>query len=166
MNPLMQLNKRIAWANRQKDEPMWPSGPTPQQYLDGMVRTTGSYIMDVETMKDLKHFFSKLEEATWIPPNLLPRGIATEGNKYYQTKIPIVYSGWVNMGQVSQLEEHLDQIRVVKSDHGIELQLSGQEPTQTEIVSFIVDDDGLVTWYPGPFTAKQDLSLATVKFVR
>jgi hypothetical protein len=152
------LKQRISWANSQPVEPLWPNGPLPDQYVQGLVRKTGSFVEEVKTLDDLQIL---LDKTSWteVTENLRAHNPAAfqEGSCYFQGEIPAGYNAFCGIALVENLnDKQINSVRFVKGNHGSEMQLD-LKPQVTDTISAIVDNDGLVTWYPGEFTKPMNL---------
>lgn len=167
---LVALSDRLAWAEAQGDRPLWPNGPTAAQYVKGFVRQPGmgSYVTEsghvFEELRQVAGLFDVLEWTEAPPAEPKP------GNKYYQAvlKEHSVYAAFQEVALLGDLpEEKLESVRVRKGPHGLELVCPGAAglKTKTNIVNVIVDDNGLVTWFPGEITPPVDVAKATVKLI-
>lgn len=146
------LHLRMQWRDADPNGVAYRGGPTRVQYVDGFVRTSGSFVThkDGSPMKDLNElekFFMSLHDIGVIEPdNPVP------GNRYKACRLS--ESGdWVAYSNVSLVKDlpfklH-DGVRVVKGSHGLELQSDELKPKQVDHIVMIEDDDGLVTWFPG-----------------
>lgn len=165
---VLALSDRLAWAEKQGDRPLWPTGPTAAQYVGGFVRKPGmgSYVTQgghvMEELAQVADFFWNLEWTEVTPPE----GVAQPGYKYYQAELP-EGSGYEARKEIALLgelaDEKLEYVRVRKGPHGLELYTKGGMGVKTQVISVITDADGLVTWHPGEVAPKIDLAKATVK---
>jgi hypothetical protein len=166
---LESLTRRREWAAAQPDAPLWPGGPTPTAYVEGMARPTGSHIVEANSLEALERLLAACDadgKVKAIPQDELPAGVFVPGHEYFTCQVPLGYTALLGACYAGSLtDEELSAVRVVRGAHGIELQLR-KDPQPTYELSFIMDADGLVTWYPGTFTARCDLGYATVKFTR
>jgi hypothetical protein len=160
------LKDRIAWVEKQADSPLWPGGPTPKQYLQGFVRRPGmgSYVLlDGMPMAIIDEAGRLFDSLVWREVEM-PEGTAKPGNTYLVADLPegrhTAFESVVILSDMT--EEELEHVRIKKGPHGLELVAPGQ-PRQVYSLLAIVDDDGLVTWYPGKPTSFVDLAQATVK---
>jgi len=169
-----QLQRRVDWAKQNPDEAIDRAGTTRMQYVRGLIRPTGSYIAGLDLgpeptpLQPLFDFFTKLDEqeSTMEVTEELRPPIRFGSCRYFVAPVPAGYDAYMAVKRVSDLsEEELESVRIVKGAHGFELQLPG-EAQKTDVISFIVDDDGIVTWHPGPFAAHISLDDTVVKFVR
>ena len=173
--------QRFLWLQEQpSDEPLWPNGPKPQEYLDGLLRPSGSYMTGklfdgafgapISSQAAIWRLFGDIDEEDGLREMLddeLPAGTAKPGCRYFTCRIPEGYRGYQAIFLVEPLsDEQLATIRVVRGAHGIELQSADICPFEVDVISFIANDDGLVTWYPGFFTPAIDLRQATIKLCR
>lgn len=161
------LRARIQWAEDAEDKPLWPSGPTPKEYVAGFVRKTGSYVEGLKSLDDLFEMIAAIDviEVT----DELDSTLVEPGHQYFEGVIPWDYTAMENIVLASDLtDEELSLLRVVRGPHGMELDGSllpeGRlDPHPTDKVCFITDKDGLVTWYPGRFSAKSMKEMLAVK---
>ena len=167
---VIALANRLAWAEAQGDRPLWPNGPTASAYVGGFVRRPGmgSYVTEggheFKELRQVAGLFEALDWAEVQPADPKP------GNKYYQAvlKEHSVYSAFQEVALLGDLpEEKLESVRVRKGPHGLELVCPGEDglKTKTKIVNVIVDDNGLVTWFPGEVTPPLNVAKATVKLI-
>jgi hypothetical protein len=164
----------LDWAKSNPAEVIDRAGTTRMQYVRGLIRPTGSFVEGLEAgpeptpLQPLFDFFTKLDEegnTREVTEELRPP-IRFGASRYFVADVPEGYDAYMAVKRVCDLsEEELESVRVVKGAHGFELQLPG-EPVKTDVISFICDDDGLVTWHPGPFAAHSSLEETAVKFQR
>lgn len=167
-NMLDALKKRLEWVAEAPHEPIYPDGPTREQYVRGFDRKSGSYVepwlsTEEQPMATLIEFLRDFDDVAQVHPGA---PFEAPGHTYYQCSLG-KWRGFQNVKALRALtDEELEQVRVVRGAHGLELCITvgGIASIPTDIVSFICDDDGLVTWYPGDFTARVDIVNATVKF--
>ena len=128
----------------------------------------GSYVTEggheFKELRQVAGLFDVLEWTEVHPPASKP------GNKYYQglLKEHSVYSAFQEVALLGDLpEEKLESVRVRKGPHGLELFCPGAAvlKTKTNLVNVIVDDNGLVTWFPGEVTPPLNVAKATVKLI-
>jgi len=135
-------------------------------YVRGFVRKPGmgSYVRvggsDMDNLHQVEELFSTLSWVEHHPQDPKP------GNTYYQAwvddeSIFSAFEGACLLGALDVVE--VKKVRVRKGPHGLELYVEGGNPQRTNTVTAIVDNDGLVTWYPGTITPALDLAKATVK---
>ena len=171
-NPaVVALSDRLAWAEAQPvDAPLWANGPTASKYVAGFVRRPGmgSYVTQGDQeFKELRQVAGLFEALDWSevkPSDPKP------GNTYYRAvlKEHSAYCAFQEVALLGDLpEEKLDSVKVRKGPHGIELVCPGEDglKTKTNVVNVIVDDNGLVTWFPGEVTPPLEVAKATVKLI-
>ena len=164
------LRARVDWASDQPKKPLWPNGPLPMEYIDGLIRKPGmgSYVLrnksPMEIIDEVGRMLLDVEWEETTPPLAMTK----EGHKYYTGYLPLKgefgeYEGFEAVSLLDELEtSQLDQVRVRKGLHGLELCMPGS-PRPTRSIVAITDADGLVTWYPGRLTPPINLAEATVK---
>lgn len=167
---LQALESRTAWAAARGPEPLWPNGPTPQEYMRGFLRQQGmgSYVtyrvgqlqnLPIDTFEKLSDLFFSIAWEEFVPEG------AKAGHKYLRGKLPEKYTGYSGVKQLKDLDDiALTGVRLRRGPHGIELTMPGVDAMWvTKDVVAILDEDGLVTWYPGQLTPPIELDNATVK---
>jgi hypothetical protein len=124
----------------------------------------GSYVTNgYVPLENLEEIEVMLAAADWQPVD--PGSAGKVGYKYYQAAVPPGYTAYEAVAQLSDLtEDELKETWIRKGPHGLELVLPGK-PREVNTMIAIVDNDGLVTWYPGRLTPSVDLASATVKLV-
>lgn len=140
---------RKSWASA-----LWQDGPTGAEFWRGLVRSDGangrgSYVPGLNTM------FATLRLLALLPfkeitDTVFP-GVRQTGHRYFQAMLPDGKSGRLGVVSVSAARELGLCIRKRAGAHGDELTAAfgGPLPT-TQVVSAIMEQDRLVTWYPGP----------------
>ena len=178
MKPSEMLQARIDWAHKSPLEPIWTGGPTRNEYVNGLARSTGSYVNKLDSFDDLIVFFRALDNSAVgmveLTAETMPPGTWKEGNTYYVLPVPRLWEAFQAAIPLDKLpEELLHLVRVTKGKHGFELNLlpsvvqaENFPPVRVKYITLICDADGLVTWFPGEVTAPVDLRPATVKLVR
>lgn len=174
MQASVLLEGRKAWAAQSPDAPAWPNGPTRNQYVDGMCRPTGSFVriksnvLLVNNMPALEGLFNAMGniDAYHQTAESMPAGTWQEGHDYWFVPVPEGYDAFQAIALVKNLSEsQLETVRIRKSKHGYELQSDAIQPVQTQFITLIADNDGLVTWFPGTPTTPMNYGEATVKFI-
>jgi hypothetical protein len=168
---IAMLDARVSWAETQEPKPLWPNGPTPKEYVEGFARKTGSYVERLEDMRDLRELFAVVDRNGTLKDvtEELDSVLVEAGHRYYTAEVPDGFHAWENIILIEDLtDEELPLIRLERGPHGIEadgslLPPNRLEPHRTYTLAFIEDADGLVTWYPGRFSAKAMKELVAVK---
>jgi hypothetical protein len=168
-NPVViALSDRLAWAKTKGDVPLWPNGPTPEQYVQGFIRTPGmgSYVlMAGQAMSRLGQIVGMFDSLEWQEVVLTSTG--APGHKYYQAVVEVgtIYEPYESVIPLDHIQnQDLENVRVRRGPHGLELyKLNHSGPAFTRIISAITDGDGLVTWHPGVIMPRVTLANATVK---
>jgi len=164
-----ELSKREQWKNADPTAEIAP-GATREDFVNAMGRPeSGSFVSGIASFEEFKTFLSQIpkETITEIPGEDLPEGVFTVGCRYFTSPIPEGYDGYIAIRKVKELTaDDLQKVKLVQGAHGIELQIGGLPEFPADKLSFIVDEDGLVTWFPGDFTPSIDLMEATVKLIR
>jgi hypothetical protein len=150
---LEAFRAREAWCSRQPpDVPLWKNGPTPDEFLAGLMRSTGSYITHadgsrLQAREELVAFFEALGDGVTIEPTAQHK---VEGCIYLGAAIPPRWEGYFGAIVMKELgPEKRKKVHIVKGAHGVEPQLK-EMPLPTGVVSVIADNDGIRTWHPGP----------------
>lgn len=117
----------------------------------------------MDIIDDVGRLFDSLE---WFPAEM-PEGTTKEGNKYLTAFLNegdkyVAFESVIELGQLT--DEELATVSVRRGPHGIDLVAPGK-PRQCNQLLAIIDNDGLVTWYPGTPTVAINLAKATVKLV-
>ncbi len=149
-NAITQL---FIFCQSKLESSLWPSGPTGEEYIDGLVRvspdgeTRGSFVNGLDTIDKTIAFLNSL---SWEKVNVSD-SIQFGRSEYYQAVLPDEYVAFQN---VVCLKDTQQDVIINSGKHGDELitmTADGRRPTK--VVSAIVEDDMLSTWYPGDFTA-------------
>ena len=148
----------VILCTKSETNEMWPGGPTGKDYLQGLVRVDsdghgrGSY---VEGLSSLNATLAYLGELEWEEVEVHD-SIKFGACKYYQAKAPSDRPAWLNIMRLGDVpNSRLNDVCVSKGAHGDELKmLSNGEAVRTDIISCIIEDGVMSTWYPGEFTAR------------
>lgn len=168
--PLTWLDALLTWlearAAEPSPQPLWPGGPEPADYAKGLLRPTGSYIMDTATTADLRQLFAAVAPPTEIT-DTIDATIKVANHRYWTAPVPKGYTAYEAIAQLQTLTDtDLPKVRVVRAPHGLELQAPTIPARRCDTLTFITEADRLVTWHPGPPTAPVALEMATVKLRR
>jgi hypothetical protein len=122
-------------------------------------RQGGSYVEGIGSISDLRQFFSNIKTLKEVRKEDLPRGVYTNGCRYYTAFVPKEYIAYVCVTSLDMLDvSELDSVRIKKKNNGGYELVCNVQPQPTEKLSFIADERGLRTWYPGPFSSKHKTS--------
>ncbi len=148
------IHSLIEFCQSKIETELWPSGPTGSEYLEGLVRispegeTRGSFVEGLDTLDKTIKFLNSLSWERVTVPNSIQFG----NSEYYQAVLP---DGYVAFQNVIRLKDAQQDVNINWGKHGDELtsrSSGGRRPTK--VVSAIVEDGMLSTWYPGEFTAR------------
>lgn len=152
---LTALEKIENWSKQAPKDPAWPNAPiNREQYFNGLVRKSGSFVKGMNSIDDLKNFLAQLSDVHQISASEMPPGTAKPGNVYWEASVPQGFEAFENIAMLSELSDsELNQVKMKVGGHGIEFSLAGQ-PKPAKSIKLITDekDGSLVTWYPGRFT--------------
>ncbi len=163
MTPRQEVMKALealgAHCEKNHNKPLWPNGPTGEQYWVGMSRRDpdtmaprGSWIDTVTSAAHLYELFKTLEWEKISPK----REVTMEGHSYYMADLRSVGANAWNM--VVPLHEALSNgltVNVKGGSHGWELiadpSKAHPDGFLTGFIVAIVDDRAgmLATWHPG-----------------
>jgi hypothetical protein len=151
------IQNLLDFCQAKKDEPLWPNGPTGEQYINGLVRVNpdgtnrGSFVEGLDTIDKTIDFLKQLEfTKVEVSPD-----IQFGDCHYYQASVPEGYDAFTGVLTVEEARNNGIDIKIEQGAHGDELvgvQEHGKLP-RTKIISVIIDGGMLSTWYPGEFTA-------------
>lgn len=157
--------RALAEHEARGDAPLWPGGPTAATYREGLLRPTGSYVEGLESIDALRGMLARVfaEDVTAE----VPQGTLRPGCLYARGTLPEGYLAWEAAMMAQEMsDEELSDVRLVRGAHGLELQSRSITARGTQTVSFVIDEQGLVTWYPGRPGSPVDLGQAMVKLHR
>jgi len=147
----MAIINIVVFCMKQWKEKLWPTGPTGEEYLDGMSRRDkdghgkGSYMVSISTWKAALQMLMRLEWAEFWPES------ARAKHRYFQAKSPI--SGLVGVITLRDARKLGLPVKVRNGSHGEELYTqSAFGYTETNIITLIVEEEMMVAWFPGDET--------------
>lgn len=168
--PLTWLDALLAWlearAAEPNPQPLWPGGPAPADYAKGLVRPTGSYIVEVTTPADLRTLFAAVADLTEIT-DTIEASERRPNHRYWNAPVPDGYTAYEAVAPLASLTDaELAEVRIIRAPHGLELQAPAIPARRCETLTFITEADRLVTWHPGAPVPPVALESAAVKLVR
>ena len=151
--------KNLTWDLYCKwSHPLWPEGPTGEQYMDGIVRykgegdTRGSYVVGLDSYGKTVEFLLGLYWERVQVDSTIQFGTCM----YFQAQVPPGYKAIQDIMLVRDV--HPKQgLEIRKGLHGDELVLKRTDTIEsflTNKISCIIEDSMLSTWFPGDFTAR------------
>ena len=150
------LEALVLFCTENNDKPLWPSGPTGKEYLEGIVRVSpegearGSYVKGLDSLEKTVEFLTDLD---WKQIEV-SKEVQHKQSQYFQAVSPPWCECFENIARLGDVDD-VDKVQIRDGSHGDELVVTtegGKQPT--EIISTIVEDGMMSTWYPGQFTAR------------
>jgi hypothetical protein len=150
---LQSFTKLVKFCTAKIDTPLWPNGPTGQQYLDGLTRRDkdgkprGSWVEQVKALADIPNLIIDAEYAFEFTPEA-----AKEGCRYFSLGLTTDIDAFVNVMRVADAKLKGYEILVRDGDHGKELISHIPEAgwERVHFITVIVEDGMMSTWFPGP----------------
>ena len=117
----------------------------------------GSYIEEVSTLGELRTFLGRVTGVKEITKDDYPDGAFSRKCRYYTALVPEGYTGNLFVQTFGEIDDKgmADKVRPAlkgpESDSGTFVaDASVVDRTTTNIITIIIDKNGLRTWYPGP----------------
>lgn len=154
-NVIEAIDGLLSFCEKKSETALWPNGPTGTEYAEGLVRVKpdgsnrGSF---VEGLDDLDKTVSFLKELDFKQVEVSPE-VQYKKSLYFQATLPEGYRAFTGVLTVEGARKKGLDVKVIEGSHGDELQTRGSSLSETNIISVIVDDGMMSTWYPGSFTA-------------
>ena len=145
------ITKIIEFCDKNADVTVMPN-TTGKEYLDGMRRINrGSYVVRLNTLDKTWEFLRSLN---WMPI-AVPRDIQYKKCTYFQSTLPEDYSALTGIVTLAEARKLNLTVTINKGAHGDELVCGdfNGELQPTYIVSCIIEEGKMTSWYPGDFTA-------------
>jgi len=145
------IDKLITFCNNSTEKPLWPNGPTGEEYLQGLVRVDeqgenrGSFIPGLTNLSTTLQFLLGLD---WMPV-VVSEEAKREGCEYYSAELELA-SAFIGVIAMKDARALGLEVKAVGSKHGTEFHAqSNGYLQQTTTITLIIEDGMMSTWHPG-----------------